>query len=59
MLQIDFILSVSAISTWTVEREFEIATLADFLCCWQIWIGQSLLPSSVLEFESLVKIQVA
>jgi len=40
-------------------RKFEIATLADFLCCCWIWIGQSLLPSSRLEFESLLKVQVA
>jgi len=33
MLQTDFIHCASAISTWTVQNEFEIATLADFLCC--------------------------
>jgi len=31
MLQIDFVYSASAISMWTVPKEFEIATLADFL----------------------------
>ena len=32
-LQIDFIYSASAIGTWTVEKEFEIVTLEDFLRC--------------------------
>ena len=60
-MQIDFIHSASAIGTWTVQKEFEIATLADFLCCCWIWTGQSFLPSSVpvLEFDSLFKVQVA
>jgi len=56
-LLIDFIHSASAIGrpTWTVHKEFEIATLADFLCCCWIWTVQSLLPSSLLEFESLLR----
>jgi len=33
MLQIAFIHSVSAIGTWMVQKKFEIATLADFVCC--------------------------
>ena len=32
-LQIDFIHSAPAIGTWTVQKEFEIAILSDFLCC--------------------------
>jgi len=32
-LQIDVVHSASAIGTWTVEKEFEISTVADFLCC--------------------------
>jgi len=58
MLQIDFIYSASAIGTWTVHKEFEIATLAHIFCC-SILTGQSLLPSSLPEFESLLKVQVA
>jgi len=48
-MQIDLIHSASPIGTWTVQKEFEMATLADFL----------FLPSSLLEFESLLKVQVA
>jgi len=58
-LQIDFIHSASAISTWTVEKKFEIATLADFFCCCWIWTKQSLLPSFLLGLENLLKVQVA
>jgi len=43
----------------TVQKELEIATLADLLCCCCIWTWQSLLPSSLLEFECLLKVQVA
>ena len=32
-MQIDFIHSASAIGTLTVQKEFEIATLEDILCC--------------------------
>jgi len=33
MLKTDFIHSVSAIGMWMVQKEFEIAILAEFLCC--------------------------
>ena len=60
-LHIDFIHSAFASGrpTWTVQKEFAIATLATFLCCYQIWTGEMLLPSSLLEFESFLKAQVA
>jgi len=43
----------------SVQKEFEVASLADFLCCRWIWIGQLFLPSSVLEFNSFIKVQAA
>ena len=36
-----------------IQKEFEVATLADFLCCCLVWTGQSLLPS---EFANLAGI---
>jgi len=58
-MQIDFIHSASALDRWTVQKVWNRYTLADFLCCCWLWSGQSLLPSSLLELESLLMVQVA
>jgi len=55
MLQIEIIHSASAIGTERVSNSYSGRLLALLLN----WTGQLLLPFSQLEFESLLKVQVA